>query len=133
MNRNQRAEVAKETLEIIERGCYVNGSSKTVDISDLVKSSIKLSKHYAESDLVLAMSKIRARISQPLEKQKCNYTVENCTTFAGVKKLLNNSDAVVCLNFASAKNPGGGFLGGSQAQEETLARASAIYPCLTND
>ncbi|TGU62336.1 TIGR02452 family protein, partial [Mesorhizobium sp. M00.F.Ca.ET.186.01.1.1] len=36
----------------------------------------------------------------------------------------------LCLNFASAKNPGGGFLGGSQAQEESLARASGLYPCL---
>jgi uncharacterized protein (TIGR02452 family) len=35
-----------------------------------------------------------------------------------------------CLNFASAKRPGGGFLGGAQAQEESLARASGLYPCL---
>lgn len=33
------------------------------------------------------------------------------------------------LNFASAKNPAGGFLKGSNAQEESLARASALYPC----
>jgi uncharacterized protein (TIGR02452 family) len=35
-----------------------------------------------------------------------------------------------CLVFASAKNPGGGFLGGAKAQEEDIARASALYPCL---
>jgi uncharacterized protein (TIGR02452 family) len=34
------------------------------------------------------------------------------------------------LNFASAKNPGGGFLSGSQAQEESLARSSALYASL---
>ncbi len=34
------------------------------------------------------------------------------------------------LNFASARNPGGGFRNGAQAQEESLARASAMYPCL---
>lgn len=37
---------------------------------------------------------------------------------------------VGCLNFASAKNPGGGFLGGAQAQEESLARSSGLYQCL---
>ena len=38
---------------------------------------------------------------------------------------------VLCLNFASAKNPGGGFLNGSQAQEESLARATGLYPCIS--
>jgi len=34
------------------------------------------------------------------------------------------------LNFASAKNPGGGFLRGACAQEESLALSSGLYPCL---
>ncbi|MGB3642217.1 MAG: TIGR02452 family protein, partial [Rivularia sp. (in: cyanobacteria)] len=29
------------------------------------------------------------------------------------------------------KNPGGGFLNGSQAQEESLARATGLYPCIS--
>src|SRR3569833_1943090 len=32
---------------------------------------------------------------------------------------------------ASAKHPGGGFRTGAQAQEEDIARASALYSCLT--
>jgi uncharacterized protein (TIGR02452 family) len=37
---------------------------------------------------------------------------------------------LAALSFASARNPGGGFLGGAQAQEESLARSSGLYPCL---
>lgn len=41
--------------------------------------------------------------------------------------------SVAVLNFASAKNPGGGFRKGSMAQEESLALNSALYACLKDD
>ncbi len=34
------------------------------------------------------------------------------------------------LDDVRARNPGGGFLTGAKSQEEDLARASALYPCL---
>ena len=39
-------------------------------------------------------------------------------------------DATAALVFASARNPGGGFRTGARAQEEDIARASALHACL---
>jgi uncharacterized protein (TIGR02452 family) len=53
------------------------------------------------------------------------------TTLAAARRLLAEGENPAALIFASAKNPGGGFLNGAQAQEEACSRASALYACQT--
>ena len=56
------------------------------------------------------------------------FEVVNETTLSGIARVLSRGQGpVAVLNFASAKNPGGGFLNGSHAQEESLARSSALH------
>jgi uncharacterized protein (TIGR02452 family) len=57
-------------------------------------------------------------------------SVTSETTLVAAKRLKESYSNVAILNFASAKNPGGGFLKGSNAQEESIARSSSMYESL---
>ena len=127
MNRNQRIQIASETVSIIEKGHYVAGGGKKVDIAESIKRSVKETKLYTPQDF-------ESLVCERSERKNVNteFVVTNETTLDAAHRLVVEQGKlnVLCLNFASAKNPGGGFLSGSQAQEESLARSSALYGTL---
>jgi uncharacterized protein (TIGR02452 family) len=127
-SRNYRAQKAKETLQIIERGYYtVNG--KRIDIARFIQQSVDKTQLYSPDD----WDDLQPEVQQAIAGRnfQTRITVQNCTSIEAVKQLPATNGKIACLNFASAKNPGGGFLSGAQAQEESLARNSALYPTLT--
>lgn len=126
-NRNTRASKAKETLEIIDKGYYIVDNKKT-DISVEIKNSLNQTKLYSPEYFDV----ISLQLNEEIQKRSYDtkIIVDNCTSLEAAKNLIKTDGNAACLNFASAKNPGGGFLGGSQAQEESLTRASALYPTL---
>ncbi|EDY20783.1 hypothetical protein CfE428DRAFT_1980 [Chthoniobacter flavus Ellin428] len=115
--------MAVETVAICEEGRYVTAAGVTVDIETAVREAV------AETRLCVPGALHRpAPKSSPLATQ---FAVTGETTIAAMRRLsASGQGALACLNFASAKNPGGGFLRGSEAQEESLARSSALYRCL---
>jgi len=130
-NREQRARIATETVSITREGKYVAPSGRTVSIADDVRAAVDAAVLIAPVEA--ADLRVRAdRIIASREAPRTTFDVRNETTFNAARRLSDQFGAgkVAALNFASAKNPGGGFLGGSQAQEESLARASALVATL---
>lgn len=123
----QRKQIAEDALKIIKQGFFL--------ASDQTKIFINEQQTYAEVNTKLysplvSDQLLKERVSQKLS-QPTIVKVNQETTLNVTRQLIaEGHDDVVCLNFASAKNPGGGFLGGAQAQEESIARASGLYPCL---
>lgn len=129
MSRNLRATLAEQTLRIVEDRGYVSAAGVRVDLSGAIANCFEATQMYGAEDIVQLIAEQRG---QSGAVHCTSLDVVNETTLAGLVALLEEKDSpVAVLNFASAKNPGGGFLGGSQAQEESLARSSALYGSLT--
>jgi len=105
--------IARETVEILERGSY-HGTVLADDIARAVAGT----RMYAPDE---PLPEVPAGGGEPVVE------VVNESSLSATARLGGN---VACLVFASARNPGGGFLTGAQAQEESLARSSALYSCL---
>lgn len=125
MNQKKRIAIAGHTLEILQGGQYTSPSGRQVTISKQIADAVANTKLYTP-ELLEAMTE-----AFPSPKFETGFEVENITTLDAARKLSAQGETkTLVLNFASAKNPGGGFLGGAQAQEESIARASALYLCL---
>jgi uncharacterized protein (TIGR02452 family) len=130
-NKNERVTIAYETMDILSAGMYTNRKNEVVDISTDLQYAVDNTILYTPEDFEKVFITRDTLLQQPIA-DACTFEVTDESTFDAAARLIvkEGLDNVCCLNFASAKNPGGGFLGGAQAQEESLARASGLYPTL---
>jgi putative RNA 2'-phosphotransferase len=126
VSRAHKVEIAKSSLAAIDAGFYTNGRGERVELTALVaaaKAGTWMYDPYHETDRVL--------LAPRAPHTRTAIAVTGETTIEAIVRLARiGGGHVGCLNFASAKRAGGGFLNGAQAQEESLARASGLYPCL---
>ena len=113
-HRRDKLAIAKSTLAACEARAYDNAGGERVELD------------FDPARTELHDGRLGSRVTPPTDRGGAIALTDE-TTLAAIARL---GEPVAVLNFASAKNPGGGFLGGAQAQEETLARSSALYPCL---
>lgn len=115
MDRRDRAKLSQHTLNLLEKGHF----------EPQLSTAIKATRLCSEDDL----SELLARIGEVPPTGPTQLRIVKATTIGALLD-CSPEKKVGLLNFASAKNPGGGFLKGSEAQEESLARSSGLYPCL---
>lgn len=124
-----RKAMAKETLDIMKRGYYeAAGQGAKISIKEDMERSISDSVLISPADVENILEKfgVCAGCGQPGTR------VDNISTVEAIRLLASEGKrSIGVLNFASAKNPGGGFLNGAMAQEESLAVSSTLYPTLT--
>ena len=117
-----RKAIANETIEILRQGFY-EYKGKKIEILEEQKKAVKQTKLITPEEGERLIKKI------VLEgKETEDIRVENISTVQAI--LEEKKEAVGVLNFASAKNPGGGFLNGAKAQEESLAASGGLYQTL---
>jgi uncharacterized protein (TIGR02452 family) len=134
--RNERRAIAKSTLEIIEAGYYTAGDVRH-DIQPLLDSMLSGTRFYA-ADSDLSFWAQPSSLSDHSRERPTEISIVEISTLQGAEFLSSipytstkeSKQRIGVLNFASAKKPGGGFQTGAQAQEESIARSSTLYPSL---
>lgn len=130
-DRSVEVNVAKETLEILDRGEYTTPSGSNYNIlKDITSSKLRTIMYKGEE--LTSTATIPVGESTFVPRKRGLYKISNRNTLEAAKDWVAIAPElrVAILNFASAKHPGGGFTWGALAQEEFIAYRSSLYTSL---
>lgn len=119
--------MAKDTLDILAKKYYINEHNEKINI----ENELEISK---KGTVLFTPEQLSEMKESPMPETSFETKIETwkCSSLKAILQLAEeeNQEKIMCLNFASAKNPGGGFINGAEAQEESLARTSGLYESL---
>ncbi len=123
--RERAITLGTSAVEACDRGYYFDESGAKVDWGQLVMGAC-FDARSISPDFPLPMPS-----RTPFHETAVQ--VRNETTLSACFRLLEQGVRPLALNFANGVHPGGGFLHGALAQEETLCRSSALFMTIKND
>ncbi|KJA27582.1 hypothetical protein HYPSUDRAFT_34684 [Hypholoma sublateritium FD-334 SS-4] len=141
LSRDDLRDFADITLRTLDVGFYTPpGTKAKYDLAAKISDTNEFTEYLAPDDAEIAGWEIAELSVLPAPRQT-HITIKHYSTLVGARVLHDRLEdhpevtdrRIGVLNFASAKKPGGGFINGSQAQEESIARSSTLYPSLTTD
>ncbi len=115
--------VAEENTRICRDGRYRNAEGIEVRIGSMIEAAIRDKRSIRPDDPIGRRSSDRWPMTEVI--------IMNATTLAVASPLAGSCCLV--LNFANGIVPGGGYLHGARAQEESLCRAGALHAVLEGD
>ncbi|MFF7637376.1 TIGR02452 family protein [Kitasatospora sp. NPDC008050] len=119
-------QVARENEEIAERGGYQGPGGARVTIGGLLAAARAGTLSYGPVGPAGGEGAVPGPGRPAIE-----VTAEGSLEAAARLVAAGGPQARVgVLNFASARNPGGGYLRGAKAQEEDVCRTALLYQCL---